>query len=257
MEKRVKVLQEARRQRRSVCPDWLGAGGRCRCRCCCGRAGEMQLAAGRWARSYWVRWRNWQKISAGGGGGARGRWPLYHWPGGRTNCSSDAESKGAQLISRLSTLWGKFVPLPVRRAMLHYEFTRYLSVFSSQPITCRSSSDGDGNGDGDLAPKMLVHDTKPAKLNTKSGRLVLSLRTKMPPRRILEPSRAVAPPPCSSCYVLGCQNSTYRLENQLPSPLHNRCFCPDLHRRHHSAYGMVGRFLFTATSDVPNPWATA
>ena len=195
MEKRVKVQYCRRqgRQRRSVCPDWLGAGGRCRCRCrcCCGRAGEMQLAAGRWARSYWVCWRNWQKKTAGGEGEGGGG----HWPGGRTNCSFDAESKGAQLISRLSTLWDKFVPLPVRRAMLHYEFTRCLSVFSCQPITCRSSSDGDGNGDGDLAPKMLVHDTKPAKLKTKSGRLVLSLRTKMPPRRILEPSRAAAPPP--------------------------------------------------------------
>jgi hypothetical protein len=111
-------------------PDWLGAGGRCRCRCrCCGGlAGEMQLVAECWARSYWVRWRNWQRKTGGD-----------HWPGGRTTCSSDAESKGAQLISRLSTLWGKFVPLPVRRAMLHYEFTRCLSVFSRQPITYRSS----------------------------------------------------------------------------------------------------------------------
>ena len=149
---------------------WLLGAGRARIGCVGGIGRRKQLGG-----------------EGEGGGG--------HWPGGRTNCSSDAESKGAQLISRLSTLWGKFVPLPVRRAMLHYEFTRCLSVFSCQPITCRSSSDGDGNGDGDLAPKMLVHDTKPAKLKTKSGRLVLSLRTKMPPRRILEPSRAAAPPP--------------------------------------------------------------
>jgi hypothetical protein len=195
MEKRVKVQYCRRqgRQRRSVCPDWLGAGGRCRCRCrcCCGRAGEMQLAAGRWARSYWVCWRNWQKKTAGGGGG-RGRWPLAR---GTHQLFERRREQGGPINIQAKHALGQVRAASSKARNAPLRIYALPEVFSCQPITCRSSSDGDGNGDGDLAPKMLVHDTKPAKLKTKTGRLVLSLRTKMPPRRILEPSRAAAPPP--------------------------------------------------------------
>jgi hypothetical protein len=215
------------------------------------------VAAGRWARSYWVCWRNWQKKTAGGGGG-RGRWPLARGTGGpRPRPGPPRPRPPHQLFERRGEQGGP-INIQAKHALGQVRAASSKArnaplriyalpeVFSCQPITCRSSSDGDGNGDGDLAPKMLVHDTKPAKLNTKSDRLVPSLRTKMPPRRILEPSRAqLHRPPnmvCTSCYVLGCQISTYRLENQLPSPLHNRYFCPDLRRRHHSAYGWEAGF---------------